>query len=178
MKTIARFAALATMLLTLSCATAPAPAKSPSWESIPPGVATALCTRLQMDAIGTEGGLSIVRTTQPFVTPTAVARLAASTRKSVGQEAVTRALTEGNRVLPLLLADGPCVWRPVDAGHRQRHGDDMTIELSAPLANPFAPGEAGIFARAVLGPQEEWFWISLASRGNSWGVRAVNVFAH
>lgn len=145
----------------------------PQWDAIPAGVVESLCQRLQMDAIAT-GHLTIVKVTQPLATPQAVAAIASATP---GRPEKPRPAAIVHRALPILFADATCDWRPVDV--RQQVGkDDMVVELSAPLTNPYRPSEAGLFVRVTLGGEHEsWYWLSLIPRAEQWSVGFVYVLA-
>jgi hypothetical protein len=169
-----RAAAVLLCLAALSC-TAPPDATLPEWAEVPAAVLNSLCTRLRMDAIGTSGRLVFIDTTQPFVTPAAIGNLSATARSPVTWERASRAIQEANRSLPVRSGSGPCEWSPLAAAQRAKLTDEMIVEISAPMVNPAFPSQAGIFARASVGPQEEWYWISLVRSGAAWGVRQVNV---
>lgn len=168
---------LAALLILAGCASAPRGPAVPHWDSIPPYILGALCTRLQMDAIGTTGPLAIAKTTQPIATPSAVGVVAAKARRPIPPGEIAAAVREGNAALPLSLASGACAWTPVDGSTIGKRHDEVVVALSAPMRNPTLPGEAGLFARVTLGEHHEWFWISLAPVGDQWAVRAVNALA-
>jgi hypothetical protein len=168
--------AIAGLLLFAACATAPAPLVSPSWSAVPPGVLDALCKRLQMDAIGASGTLTVVSTTQPIATDAQVGYLFGLARKKAKPELLNAAVAEANRPLPLQATDGECSWNLVDAKAQKRY-DEMVVELSAPFANPAFPGEACLFARVSLDTQQEWYLISLGQRAGAWGVKYVNAMS-
>jgi hypothetical protein len=169
------FASLVAVVFLTACTTSstPPPPRVPAWDTIPPHVVQALCARLRMDAIAT-GTTTLVRVTQPLVTAESLAAVAQVTPKP------TRHAQQGpivNRAIPVDAdSHGSCSWRLIDAGDPHLP-DDMVVELSAPLANPFARREAGVFARVSLGTEHEsWYWISLVpGPGGQWGVRFVSV---
>lgn len=170
------FATLTAALFLSACSTSnpqPAAPTMPMWESVPPHVVEALCRRLKMDAIATSGATALVRVTQPLVTAENLAAVAGSTphrgRKGPGRLVTT------NRAIPIETAQGSCDWRLADV--RESFGsDEMVVELSAPVPNPFTRREAGLFARVSLGDQHEsWYWISLVPAGGQWPVRFVSV---
>ena len=124
-----------------------------------------------MDALAT-GTTTIVNVTQPLATPQSMAAIAAATpgrhNKAVSASVVQRAL-------PIQVEGSTCRWRPIDVRHRPSD-DDMVVELSSPLTNPYRPSEAGMFVRVSLGGQHEsWYWISLVPAGGKWGARFVSV---
>lgn len=159
-------------LLLASCASQPPAPTAPAWEAIPAGIAEALCTRLQMDAIAT-GAVTIIRVTQPLATPQTIAAVAGvsnARNRPVSPRIV-------NRALPILFAPGSCNWTPIDVREAERHGDEMVVALSAPLPNPFEPGQAGLFARVSLAREHEsWYWIPLLPAANGgWSPGFIHV---
>jgi hypothetical protein len=159
------------LFAVLPIGAAPRPA-APDWEMVPSGVVDALCQRLKMDAIAT-GRLAIVRLTQPLITPQAIATLAGpkKVRKAPAAPFV-------NRAVPIDFTGSDCHWRPIEPEELGQQPDEMVVELSAPLANPYSKGEAGLFVRVTLGGEHPaWYWISLVPRGDGWGVRFVFVLS-
>jgi hypothetical protein len=156
------------LLLFAACATAPPTQPAlPEWDSIPAGIAAALCTRLQMDGIGSVGtDVSLVRITQPIATPQALASLGKPNRRvAIIHRAIPVAATTSKA--------GGCAWKMVDALDPQRQFDSMVIELSAPVANP-SKDAAGIVVRASLGgTHPSWYWIDLIRHGESWAVGRI-----
>lgn len=174
-----RLAVFATTLVLLfflaSCATTPdAPPAVPEWDAVPAGVVEALCQRLRNDGLAS-GSVAIVRITQPLVTPATVAALAGSRPRQRARG------VEGpfmNRAIPVVTGGSSCEWKPIEATDTERHRDEIVVELSAPVADPYAPGEAGMFARATLaGEYPSWYWISLIPQKGGWSVRFVYVLA-
>ncbi len=161
-------AVLALLLLT-ACASAPQPAGplAPEWEAVPAGIADALCLRLKMDAIAT-GAVTIVQTTQPLATPLTLGALGNITKKR-GKPSNAPIV---NRVIPIVLTSaGSCTWTAIDVSAIPRHADEMVVELSAPVPNPYATGDAGIFARVSLaGEHSTWYWLPLVQRGGGWSA--------
>lgn len=140
----------------------------PDWESIPPGISSALCQRLQMDGIGTIGSeVSIVKVTQPIATAQALAVLGAPKRPvSILQRALPIGTTS--------TGTGACSWKPIDALDPNRQFDSMVVELSAPVANPAAKSAAGMLARVSLGgTHPNWYWIELIPHSAGWSVGRI-----
>jgi hypothetical protein len=140
----------------------------PDWESIPPGVSSALCQRLQMDGIGTIGSeVSIVKVTQPIATAQALAVLGKPKRPvSILQRALPIATTS--------TGTGACTWKAIDALDPNRQFDSMVVELSAPVANPAAKSAAGMLARVSLGgTHPNWYWIELIPHSAGWSVGRI-----
>jgi len=133
---------------------------------VPSGVIDVVCTRLRDDAIST---IAAVKTTQRIATPQALATLGASYGKRTSNERMTQALAGGQRSLPIETKSSVCSVDPIDRLDGRLHADAMVLELSSPLPNPFARGEAGLFARISLGGQHPtWYWIPLGRAGDHW----------
>jgi hypothetical protein len=161
------------VLLTTSCASKP-PVTAPDWDAIPAGVVEVLCRRLQMDALAT-GRLTIVGVTQPLATPQSLAALASTQPRRMRNDAAPIASTV-NRAIPITTSGTSCTWQTIDVRAMSRYPDAMIVELSAPLANPFNPREAGLFARVSLGNEHpSWYWIPLTPTGNGWAPGFVLV---
>lgn len=163
-----RFVAVLIVLLT-ACSSTPPPAGplAPEWDMIPAGIAEALCVRLKIDAIAT-GRLAVVNVTQPLATPLSLGALSQLRPQHPRKDgAAERALI--NRAVPVELRPGSCTWIPVDIREVSRHSDEMLLELSAPLPNPWVAHEAGLFARVTLGGEHpNWYWLPLVPAGAGW----------
>jgi hypothetical protein len=163
--------AMLLLLLLTGCASKP-PAIAPRWDEVPPFITNALCQRLRMDALAT-GSVTIVGTTQPLATADVVGALASTGKRS--QPLDIGPLT--NRAIPIRIEHSSCMWRVLTALDRKPK-DQMIVELSAPMLNPWADGEAGVLARASLGGEHaSWYWIALVpgKSGDTWRVRFVSV---
>lgn len=166
------FTALA-VLASTSCASKPPFVPTvPAWDAVPPAVIAVLCDRLKSDAIAT-GPLSIVRVTGPLASPEALSAVGAVTtgRHKISKEP----LPVAHQTIPLTLTGSSCQWKPV-ASRRDVPADEVLVELSAPLVNPYVITEAGLFARVTLGAEHEtWYWVPLIGNGQSWTPRRVVV---
>ena len=164
---------LLSILLT-ACASQPKPEPmplAPEWDMVPAGIAEALCGRLRADAVAT-GDVTIVRVTQPLATAESLAAVAVVTnnRKRPRQMPIV------NRAIPIMLGRGSCTWTPIDVRDLDQHRDEMVVELSAPLPNPFKPGDAGMFARATLaGDHASWYWSPLRPAAGGWQTGSISV---
>jgi hypothetical protein len=158
------------LLLLTSCASAPPPEGplAPEWDAVPAGIADAVCMRLKMDAIAT-GKLAIVSTTQPLATPASIGALANIVRDPKPSRRAASA--QVNRAIPITLGGGTCSWNAVPVADIARHSDEMLLELSAPLPNPYSAGEAGLFARVTLGGDyANWYWLPLLPTSGGWSA--------
>lgn len=163
-----------------SCTTSPQPPSPsvPEWDVIPLGVVDTFCMRLKSEGLAEGAPVAVVSTTQPIASMNALAALAGpEPRRANAQEAAT-ALRASQRSIPLTLSGGGCSWIAVDSARAYQRADQMIVELSAPLANPFERGQAGIFVRVSLGGEHgQWYWISLLPRAGGWVVGYIKAIS-
>jgi len=145
---------------------------SPEWSAVPPGVVETFCLRLKAEGVAEGQPVAIVSTTQPIASMHAIGALAGPTRRKPDVQKAVEGLHASQRSMPLTLAsDGACKWVAVDAANAYRRGDQMVVEMSAPMPNPFHKGAAGMFVRVSLaGEHGQWYWISLLPRAGGWVV--------
>lgn len=158
--------------LFLSCASAP-PATSvvPEWSAIPPGIMETFCLRLKAEGVAEGAPVAIVSTTQPIASMSVIGALAGPTPKRASVQVATEALAQSQRAMPLTLTEGRCSWIAVESAKAYQRADQMIVEMSAPAANPFRRGEAGVFIRVSLaGEHGQWYWLSLLQRADGWVV--------
>ncbi|MEA2164597.1 MAG: hypothetical protein QOK37_2724 [Thermoanaerobaculia bacterium] len=181
----ARFTLLPSLftLLFISCATAtaPPPSRVPQWTTMPASVLDALCANFRDEGISTETTVNVVKTAQrSLITPQSMQTLAESQfyhGKIDLARAATAAADEAVEI-PLTITHG-CAWRPIEPGSGARYHDTMTLELSPPIANPFARNSAGIFARMALGGEAPtWYWMPLIPRGDTWTAGRLTILAY
>ncbi len=158
-------------LLAVSCASAPpAGPDAPEWDAIPPAIAEGLCGRLKMDALAS-GPVTIVKVTQPLASARTLGALA-GVSKPRARRGGSQPPAPVNRAIPVAVVNGTCNWTSIDVRDVPKHQDEMLVELSAPLPNPYTAGEAGLFARITLGGEHpSWYWIPLIWTGNGWTSR-------
>jgi hypothetical protein len=157
---LARLLRALPVALLMSCASASVEPPVPEWPAVPAAVMNTLCERLRIDAVAHEGDLAIVKTTQPIVSAGAIAGLARRNMKSGNLVQLAEDLSASQKTLPLLIPRNGCAWKPIDYFDAKKQGDMMVVELSSPMRNPFARGEAGMFARVTLGgTMATWYWI-------------------
>lgn len=156
----------ACLLIFASCSSAPTPLVSPEWDIVPSGVIDILCSRLRDDAISS---VSVVSTTQRIATPRGLAVLGDSYGKRTTNDRITAALAAAQKSVPIETRSSVCTVTPIERMDGRLHADAMILELSTPIANPFARNEAGLFARVSLGGQHPaWYWIPLGKAGGQW----------
>ena len=174
MKRIAVVLSLTVSLMMAGCASVPRkPTTPPDWTEIPPSIAEALCAKLRSEAISSEATIGMVKTTQPLVTPSSIHSLGTIYPAKGSSAVVADAVTAGQRRLPVNLTGSSCRWRAIETADT-RSRDEMLLQLSAPFVNPFAPSEAGLFARLTLaGHDAQWYWVPLAQRKGVWAIGYV-----
>ncbi|HEV3484836.1 MAG TPA: hypothetical protein VG106_05470 [Vicinamibacterales bacterium] len=166
------------LLFTISCASSPPPLVAPEWNAIPLGVVDALCLRLKAEGLASGARVTVVNTTQPIATARTIAALSGPAPRKVSGEQVTTALRGAQKTIPLTLGGGACAWRAIDAAAIGKHVDEMVVEMSAPLANPFHPGAAGVFVRVSLGGEHaSWYWVSLIPQQGGWSVGFIQALS-
>jgi hypothetical protein len=174
-----RALAVLLFLSTISCAsTTPPPPAAPEWNAIPLGVIDALCLRLKAEGLAAGATMTVVNATRPIASVRAVAALGGPSPRKVSGDRVMTALRGAQKSIPLTLGGGACSWRAIDAAAVERHSDELVVELSAPLANPYQAGAAGVFVRVSLaGEHASWYWVSLMPRGGGWAVGFIQAIS-
>ena len=164
-------------LLLASCASQPEPLVAPEWDAIPAGVIDTFCLRLKAEGLA-EGPVTVVNKTQRIVTMRHLAALAGPRPKKLDPQRAAEALQGAQRSIPLTLTQSECRWTAVDAANAYKRADQMIMEMSSPMANPFQPGQAGIFARVSLaGEHGQWYWISLVPHDGGWAVGFIRAIS-
>lgn len=162
----------------ITCASQPKPLIAPEWDAIPQGVMDTFCMRLQAEGVAAGAPVTVVNVTQPIASMRTLAALAGPRAKKVNPEQAAEALQRAQRTIPLTLAQSVCTWVAIDAAAAHRRADQMVVEMSAPVANPFTPGTAGVFVRVSLaGEHASWYWISLVPRGGGWTIGYIHALA-
>ena len=163
--------ALVSLLLVACASQQPPPPLAPDWNVIPQGILETFCLRLKAEGVAEGAPVAIVSTTQPIASPATIAALAGPAPKKADMQVAAEALRASQRVIPLTLSESRCSWIAIDSAKAYRRPDQMIVELSAPAANPFRKGQAGIFVRVSLaGEHGQWYWISLLPRASGWVV--------
>jgi len=165
---------------TLSCATQPkGPPASPEWDAIPLGVIDTFCLRLKSEGLAEGAPVAVVSTTQPIASMSSLAALAGPQPRRANAQEAAAALQASQKSIPLILGGGGCSWIAVDSKRAYQRADQMIVELSAPMANPFERGQAGIFVRVSLGGEHgQWYWISLLPRAGGWVVGYIQTLSN
>jgi hypothetical protein len=142
------------------------PVEAPVWTALPPDVARAMCVKLKRE--GFLGEVRVVMTTEPFITRESLLGLAeaADVHPRKDPQELAAALAEAAPKLPVLIepAEG-CNMRPAASAHEVA-SDEMMLQFSPPIVNPFKRGDVGLFARLSLrGEAPQWYWVPLTLKG-------------
>lgn len=163
------------VLLLTACASQPKPLRAPEWDVIPQGVMDTFCLRLQAEGVAAGAPVTVVNVTQPIASMRVLAALAGPRPKKVTPERAAEALQGAQKTIPLTLAQSACTWIAIDAAAAHKRADQMVVEMSAPVANPFTPGTAGVFVRVSLaGEHPSWYWISLIPTTGGWTIGYIH----
>jgi hypothetical protein len=126
---------------------------------------SSICSKLRQ-----EGMTSEIRTfslTQPLITPAILQGLAEAAFFQGKPKNTTTDIS--NTPIPVEVPAGSCIARTIETFDRARDSDVMVLQMSAPLANPFAGGNLGIVARVSLGEEATvWYWVPMAERAGMW----------
>jgi hypothetical protein len=170
-------------LFFLSCATAatPPPPRLPQWNEMPAAVLDAFCANFRDEGIPTSSTINVVKTAQRLLITTESMQTLAESQFYHGKIDPARAATEAAAEaveIPLTITRG-CAWRPIEPQTGARYTDTMTLEISPPIANPFARNSAGLFARMALGGEAPtWYWMPLVPHGDTWTAGRVTMLAY
>ena len=154
--------AMASLFLVAGCASKP-PINPPTWTEVPAVVTDAMCGRLRGEAISGDATIAIVQTTQPLVSQRSLQSLGAMYNRAGNPSAIMQSMASLSQPLPVRITE-QCHWKPITTINPDAH-DEMVLQLSSPFVNPFAPQEAGVFARLSLaGRDAQWYWVPMAQR--------------
>jgi hypothetical protein len=182
--TLALHPLLLLFLLVMSCATAakaPPPPRVPQWTSVPAAVLDSLCAEFRDEGISTSTTINIVKTAQPgLITPDSMQALSNSFfyRGPIDSSHAAANATAGASELPITIPTG-CAWRGIAPKSGSSYTDTMTLEISPPIANPYARNTAGLFARMALADESPtWYWLPLVARGDTWAAGRLTVLPY
>jgi len=164
------------LFLIMSCATAdkaPPPPRLPQWTSVPAVVLESLCAEFRDEGISTSTTINVVKTAQPgLITPYSMQALSNSFfyHGKIDSGHAAADAKAGAIELPIAIPSG-CSWRGIAPQTASRYTDTMTLEISPPIANPYARNTAGLFARMALADESPtWYWLPLVARGDTWAA--------
>ena len=159
--------------LLAACASSPPSIQPPAWTQVPGPVLDSLCSALQNEGLSPEN-LLIVKTTQPLITAGSLRSVGHVYGKDAEVGSLAQMMGAATPPMPLALAGAGCKWQPIDKLDPTRNRDQMVVEFSSPIANPFMRGEAGLMARmSVGGHDSQWYWIPLGQRKGQWAIGVV-----
>jgi len=170
-----RVAAAAAFAVFVACgSSSPAPVvQPPAWTQLPGTILDTLCSTLQNEGISPEN-LVVVKTTQPLVNGASLRSVAHVYGKDANVASLANVINTATPPLPLALADAHCKWGSIAQLDPVRNHDQMVVEFSAPLPNPFMRNEAGVMARMSIGGHDsQWYWIPLGNRKGNWAIGIV-----
>jgi hypothetical protein len=159
------FLPLVTLLATSCSLKPPPPATVPQWTAVPAVVVQAMCIKLHTE--GMSGAVNVVSSTEPLITRESLIGLGEvaeqqDSKKDPSQ--VAASLAAGAPKLPVVIEvpEGSCEFHAV-ASAKEARDDEMLLQLSSPLVNPYERESAGLFARLSLGGENpQWYWVPLA----------------
>jgi len=178
-----RRTALLVALLFIGCASSstPPPPRSPQWNAMPASILDSLCSSLRDEGISSATTVNVVKSAQPsLITPLTMQALSDSFFYH-GQLDSSRAATEAKATAAEIPVTIPttCAWRGIAPNTANRYTDTMTLELSPPIANPFARNATGLFVRiALAGESPTWYWLPLVPRGETWTTGRLTVLPY
>jgi hypothetical protein len=148
---------------------------------MPAAVLDAFCANFRDEGISTSTTVNVVKNAQRLLITTASMQTLAESQFYHGKVDPARAATaaaEEAVEMPITITRG-CAWRPIEPQTGARYTDTMTLELSPPIANPFARNSAGLFARMALGGEAPtWYWMPLVPRGDTWTPGRLTMLAY
>ncbi len=158
------------LLFTSCMLKPPPPATVPQWTAVPAIVVQTMCVKFHTEGMG--GAVKVVTSTEPLITRESLLGLAEEGQQESKQDPAQLAasIAAGAPKLPVIVeAQGDtCEFHPV-ASAKDVRGDEMMLQLSPPLVNPFEHQFAGLFARLSLGGENpQWYWVPLASKNGKW----------
>lgn len=155
--------------------------------AVPAGVFSALC-----EVFATEEGFdatvptTVLRWTRPIYQTFALrvlhgagALTPAEAQVDDAHDAALRQRFKPSRVA--LPSTNVCLWTAATRSDQSYFGgNDLVLELSDPVDNPFSTGPAdrrGLFARSSLGGSAgaTWYWVTLEPEGGEWSVSGVHL---
>ena len=166
---------IALLPLLSGCASAP-PARLPEWDALPPGIAEAFCGKLRSEAVSSEAAIAVVETTEPLITAASLRALAQA--YGSGGSVMPMSLDFSAPSLPVTLSSGSCNWKKITSAEIAKYSDEMTVQFSRPIVNPFGKSESGVFVRfSVGGGDPQWYWLPIAERQGRWLVGYISPLA-
>jgi len=172
LKRLAVTVALAALTGCASSSSGPV-VQPPAWTQLPGVLLDSLCSTLQNEGVSPEN-LVIVKTTQPLVSGASLRSVAHVYGKDANVGSLANLLNTATPPLPLALSEAHCKWQPIAQLDPVRNHDQMVVELSPPIPNPFQRNEAGVMARMSVGGHDaQWYWIPLGNRNGNWAIGIV-----
>jgi hypothetical protein len=142
----------------------PPPATVPQWEAVPAVVVQAMCIKLHTE--GMSGPVTVVSSTEPLITRESLmglGEIADQADSKKDPSLLATSIAAGSPKLPVTVeVPEGCEFHAV-ASVKEVRGDEMVLQISSPLVNPYEKVSAGLFARLSLGGENpQWYWVPLA----------------
>jgi hypothetical protein len=160
------------ILLLAACASSsnkPPVETVPRWTAVPSSIVQAMCTKLHTE--GMRNTVNVETTTEPLITRETLIGLAEAAEQQTRQdpEKLAAIINGGKSMIPVTVdGDGGCSFHPVTRAKDGRT-DEMLLQFSPPLVNPFERGSAGVFARLSLaGEAPQWYWVPIRQKNGTW----------
>jgi hypothetical protein len=160
------------ILLLAACASSsnkPPVETVPRWTAVPSSIVQAMCTKLHTE--GMRNTVNVETTTEPLITRETLIGLAEAAEQQTRQdpEKLAAIINGGKSMIPVTVdGDGSCSFHPVTRAKDGRT-DEMLLQFSPPLVNPFERGSAGVFARLSLaGEAPQWYWVPIRQKNGTW----------
>jgi hypothetical protein len=148
---------------------------------MPPAILDSLCSSLRDEGISSATTVNVVKTAQPsLITALTMQALSDSFfyHGALDSSRAAVAATSTASAIPVTIPT-TCSWRGIAPNTAARYTDTLTLELSPPIANPFARNAAGVFVRiALAGESPTWYWLPLVPRGETWTAGRLTVLPY
>jgi hypothetical protein len=167
-------------ILFIGCASSstPPPPRSPQWNAMPAAILDSLCSSLRDEGISNSTTVNVVKTAQSsLITPLTMQALSDSFfyHGALDSSRAAAAAKSAAAEIPITIPTS-CAWRGIAPNTAARYTDTLTLELSPPIANPYARNAAGVFVRiALAGESPTWYWLPLVARGETWTAGRLTV---
>src|SRR3954469_24921057 len=175
--------ALLAALLFIGCASSstPPPPRSPQWNAMPTAILDSLCSSLRHEVISNATTVNVVKTAQPsLITPMTMQSLSDSFFYHGTLDSSRAAATAQSTAVEIpITMSTTCAWRGIAPNTAARYTDTLTLELSPPIANPFARNATGLFVLSALARESPtWFCLPLVPRGETWTTGRLTVLPY
>ncbi|HET7710979.1 MAG TPA: hypothetical protein VFL80_03535 [Thermoanaerobaculia bacterium] len=117
-----------------------------------------------------------METTEPLITAASLRALAQA--YGTDGSVMPMSLDLSASPMPVTLGSGSCNWKKITASQIAKYSDEMTVQFSRPMVNPFGKAESGVFVRfSIGGGDPQWYWLPIAERQGRWLVGYISPLA-